>query len=77
MALTLETQAKIDRAFSDKDTAETADKTHIDAVDDLTLAIKAESDTASAALTAHQVATQSAHDALAAIAAELGFPLPS
>jgi hypothetical protein len=69
-------QAKLDQAFADKAAADQADAEHKAAADALTLASQAETQTADAARTAHATATQSAHDFIAAAAAELGFPLP-
>lgn len=77
MALSPETQAKIDKAFADKANAGFADNTLSTDTAALTAAQAKVTDSTTAALAAHQTASTSAHDALAALAVELGFPLPA
>lgn len=76
VTLTPDTQAKLDQAFADKQAAADADTADQSAADALAAAQAAKEATAADSLAKHQTATTSAHDALAAIAAELGFPLP-
>jgi hypothetical protein len=76
VTLTPETQAKIDKAFADKQAAQDADATDAAAATTLTQAQAAKDASAADALAKHQTATASAHDALAAVADDLGFPLP-
>ena len=77
MSLSPATQALLDAAFVSKDAASHLDEAHQHAADELVLATKDEKDTADAALAGHAKASSDAHDALAAIAVELGFALPS
>ena len=72
-----ETQTLIDQAFSDKAFAAGADASHEDAIRVLATAIDEEAADKNAALQAHKIATASAHDALEALATELGYNLPS
>lgn len=75
MALSADTQSKIDKALQDKQSADAADVEHQAKLDALNQAIKDESLAKDASLEAHKVAANSAHDALVALAAELGVPL--
>ena len=84
MTLTPGTQAKLEQAFADKGNAGVKDQAVQAAAAAVSAAeaVLAEKQSAKQAsdadaLAAHQTATLSAHDALAAIGAELGFPLPS
>ena len=76
MTLSPATQALLDQAFASKDTATQLDTVHAGAADTLVLATAAEADAAASALEGHRKATDDAHAAISAIAAELGFPLP-
>jgi len=71
--LSQETQAKLMAALTDKDGADAADASYQALASELVTAQKAESDGKTASLAAHQRALDSAHDALAAVAQDLGM----
>lgn len=73
--LTDATRAKIAKAFQSKDAADAASTAHDSSATALTAAQRDEHDKLEAAATAHEQAATDAHEALAAVAADLGFPL--
>ncbi len=77
MALSPATQALLDAAFASRDAATTSDADDQSAAAALLLAQQSKADADAANLAAHKKSADDAHEALAAIASELGFPLPS